>query len=420
MKYYLCIFLIMLSLVSFALETKEDIKKEIEENTEEVVKKKKKKNRKAKKKKSKTKKTSSKSSSSSSKTNKTGTNPVDSQQVSKNTTIFDYLSYVFIPSKEDSSNYVLRNMLILSTRYNFQHWKPTFIEGTEISTTTLSYTEFEVFVYKKLFHVRYEKSFGEDSSNEQTELLNKRDKDRWVKLLADVTIPFKSDVTIPLRIGLNFSYIQETFTGAVIANEDKTYVTEDYDSEAEDISYFEFLEGEKIDFETDFKDFLLGGTISGKNGAFMLGGFYTRYEKPYSLTMDNEQNSKYIFDSRFTGGGIFSRIRLFNSRTSFDLNGKFGFGSIYLLGIDLKVGENIDNSFVTYTDIDAKLLMTENILRDFVSLQAGFDIRYRRFDLFFSDTGKDDEVEDKGHIPDSILLNSDTIYTGKLGISLNF
>ena len=145
-----------------------------------------------------------------------------------------------------------------------------------------------------------------------------------------------------------------------------------------------------------------------------IGGlFYTRYEKPYSLTLDSEQNTKYIFDSRFDGGGLFIKLHLFNSRTSFSINGKYGLGSINLLGIDHHIGSNIEHSHLSYLDIDSKLLMTKTFLKGYLSIHGGFDIRYRRFDLFFTD-GDDEDSE-----TDSIFLNSDTIYNIKAGLSIN-
>ncbi len=415
MKYYLCLFLIFTSFLCFSVENKETIKKKIEKEVIEAVQKKKEKATKKKKTKKSKNKSSQKSSTKSTKKSKETKSEVlleviaDSSDASLSSTdgVQDSTTNLFSNNffTRNKSTYLIRNMVIFQSQYNFQYWKPTFIEGSKVNTTILNYAVFELSFLKKLYRIRYEKSFGGSSDEAQNELLKKRKKDNWEKILADINIP------TPITIYI--SYICERFSGTVTALEDKTYIPDHYDSEADDISEFEFLVGEEIEFNTNFQDFLLGVSTVGDQGMGAMGIFYTRYQKPYSLTLDDDQNRNYIFNSCFGGGGFFGKLNIETENAIFSLNGKYGIGSIHLPGIDLHIEDLIEDGYITYGDIEGSTLLRKSSQNGIFSVYAGLGARYRRFVISIP---KDEEA---GTDSDSIFLNSDTIFNVQCGFSIN-
>ncbi|MBN2694873.1 hypothetical protein JXR93_09445 [bacterium] len=306
-------------------------------------------------------------------------------------------------------------------RYNFQYWEPTFIEGADIDTTTISYASFDLSLLKGFFQFRYETSFGGSSLADQQKLFKERSKkDSWEKLVANLEFPF-SILSGYFKTRFYFSYTQEIFMGTVKANQDKTYISRDQNEDP-----FDFLAGEEISFSTKFQDFILGIRSQTKGLELInLGFFYTRYEKPYSLTMGDNQSSKYIFDSLFQGGGLFLAFadRFENFKYSLDV--KFGMGSIYLRGIDLYVEDVLgqEDASIGYLDTKFNLTFFKSMYHNIVSFYLSTDFRYRKFFVMYE---SEVEVEDEnGNVEneyetETIFLNSDFIVTIFAGFSILF
>ncbi len=440
--FFIMFFLTIFSFNSFGAEDKETIKENIKNDIKNNLEKDKQDKEKKKKKKKKSSEESSNKNKNDSNTNSnknTNNNANSNRKNANNTSTMDendvskensYPSESGSNNKPSKTEYLWKLKGVLTdegdifsfkARYNFQYWEPTFIDGADIKTTTISYASFDLSMLKGFFQFRYETSFGGSSLADQQKLFKERSKkDSWEKLVANLEFPF-SILSGYLNTRFYFSYTQEIFMGTVTALEDKTYISQEKNE-----APFDFLEGEEISFSTKFQDFLLGMRLNSPTiDLVTLGLFYTRYDKPYSLTMDDNQSSKYIFDSLFQGGGIYFGFKNRFENFKYSLDFKFGKGSIYLKGIDLYIEDVLGQEGASIGYIDTKFNLTYNksVFNDVVHFYLSTDLRYRKFFVMYE---SEVEVEDEnGNVEneyetETIFLNSDFIVTIFAGFSVLF
>ncbi len=304
-----------------------------------------------------------------------------------------------------------------SANYKFQYWDPELIFGTEYNTTILSLFQFKASVWH--FHFLYETNFGGSPMEKQKELLEKREEFEADKSsLEKVQLDFHNDYLLA-------KYEQELFLSTVTALEDKIYIDDDFIER--------IYAGDKIDTQTVFRRAVFGvnfdelglkktsdqlRTVPGST--VYMGLFYQDYEKPYAITVKDEnaetvsQMSDYIFNAKFSAYGLFIGNRLTEEKAPFNLlfDLYVGYGDIQLYGEQESsfteiVGYEDERYDLGYFEADVRFGQDYTIWSQ-LEFDWSLGVIYKKFFLMDS---QDESDEGTG-----ITFNEDLIYSANIGL----
>jgi len=324
------------------------------------------------------------------------------------------ISLILINGVKADANSIYDNLdlnCIFSIDADFNYWKPTDIEKAEYKTTgfnvivvdlDLQPTFFDRKFFPRLPKLHYE--WSPNSREKQDKLVEARStQDTWEKLITKIPT-----IKMSKNSYLSLEYERQFFLTEVILEEEKHFIPYSGDS-------ILLSEGQKISSMTEFQDFLVRYVDDITSDDNMSGGiFYTRYKKPYSLTVAGYQYSSVIFESIFSAFGFFFDAKHESDET--DYTGSFGirigWGDIEFS--DDKMSKHMSgNTGIAYCRFAGSLgynyFFNKNAYLKF--LISGQHIEFYRYDKSSGETNK---------ILGSTDLNNDDIVSGTLRLSICF
>lgn len=331
-----------------------------------------------------------------------------------------YWQNMFTPKGKDIQKE--GKLVYIASSYTYQSWTPTGINNAKTETTDLSIAKLELSLFFNSIYFSYETSFYGANLEKQRKLLEIRDKEKhgWEKFLTEVKLPFTIMIG-KYPIGkIYFGYDKQVFISTVTSLIDKMYYTPRSESgKSDNENLLEISKGDKIVTTTLFKDYYFGLKMdSHPNIKYSLGIFILTYNKPYSITVDGQQDEKHreIYDTDFSAGGLYINLTLdysiFHIKTGF----KFGAGDVHLVGLDAHLDDLIGNDLTTqYFQFDTELGLHHDITKN-IKLESYIRTEYRDFYLNKEDSTPNDNIDDSANFD----LNNDFIFTVYAGISYSF
>jgi len=322
---------------------------------------------------------------------------------------FLVLNGVEVESKSIYDNVDLN--CIFSFDADFNYWKPTDIDKAVYKTTGFNIVavdlDLQPTIFDRKFFHRLPKIHFEwtpNSNEKQDKLVKARNtNDTWEKLITKIpTIKLSDDSYF------SFEYERQFFLTEITLEENKLFIP----YTGKNILLYK---GQTISTMSVFQNFLIRYNDDLTSDFITSGGiFYTRYKKPYSLTIAGNQAYSVIFESIFSAYGFFFEGKHESNYSGFtgSLGLRIGWGDIEFSDDKLSkhMSDDIGIAYCRFAgSIGYNLYYSENIFLKF--LISGQHTEFYRYDKLSGNTDK---------ILGSTDLNNDDIVSTILRLSICF